>query len=990
MDETIERRAEAAYAEFRRTRGPRWLAEVFDLVAGELLLFARRLVRDAASAEDLVQQTFLRAIEGAATFDPERRLLPWLLAILTNEGRMAQRRKARPTAPAAASAPETPLQAAERREAEAALAAAFGELPPAYRDVVALRYLHDMRPRHIAAVLELPLATVKTRLQRGVRRLAASLPRSAVFGTVLAALAAPGLAATRRQLLAQAAVVSGVSSVGLLWGVLAMKKLSLAVVAVGVLLGALLGAWLWPVGADSEAGPATSVAAVVRTTAVPIEAPEPDPVGATRILATTNADAVATPEVEAVSIDLRVHAVWKSTREPAGNVPLALQSAHTVLAERWTDAAGVAHFLTSAHPRHWEPPGARMASVTSVLVSGRLHQVDLGRSPQPIVVELEDESRVRGSVVDERGSPVAEADVWIGGRIGAAEVGARTDARGEFELRGKVQGGVVVWATNSAAASAPKAIEDVNGAGRITLRLEHHGCTLEVRVVSDRGPLAGAMAQVLSVARQSGGARATEMRHPTDDLGVVRFSGLAAGDYEVEIAHAMYPPCKRRWSLEDRVGPHTETVRLGASATLNGRVHRRGKPLSGLRVEVDDVASLSWRTTQTDGDGRFHLRDLAIGRVRVSLSRGTLNGGRMVDLAGGEQSMDFELSGGGEVEGRLWLPDGGAAVGWQVSARSVDGISGASHSRTDASGTFRCENVSSQEHRLEVRGPRGGAHVFHGVFADGPLVEFRLPRSAVWQPAALRVRFQDAPAGCSLFPIPGSDRASDSPSGSGLDADGDCSLELAPGRWRLRLDAEEGNPLWFGEVELADGETRDLGLVKLPASGSLVVRLLPLAGLDAAAAHVLLRSTATTDGPEDGPRLRRGTGGTWQAERVPAGQWWLVVRGDGVAPEVRAITVAPDEESHHDVVLSRANPTQFRFAPADPTVEEIGWRSATVRRAADGVIVQYQEYVGPPDFQADLGPGDYLIDLKATSGWHGTARFQVPASGPVLVPLVRD
>ncbi|MCC7062200.1 MAG: sigma-70 family RNA polymerase sigma factor, partial [Planctomycetes bacterium] len=129
MDERTERRAEAAYAEYRRTRGPRAMAEVFDLTAGELLLLARRLARDAATAEDLVQQTFVRAIERAEQFDPARRLLPWLTTILANEARMLRRRGEPDPARIRQREVAEPPEEAARHEMARAMDAAFAELP---------------------------------------------------------------------------------------------------------------------------------------------------------------------------------------------------------------------------------------------------------------------------------------------------------------------------------------------------------------------------------------------------------------------------------------------------------------------------------------------------------------------------------------------------------------------------------------------------------------------------------------------------------------------------------------------------------------------------------------------------------------------------------------------------------------------------------------------------------------------------------------------
>ncbi|HEX6885264.1 MAG TPA: hypothetical protein VF530_17960, partial [Planctomycetota bacterium] len=57
--------ADRRFAEFRRTGAPAALAEVYDLVAPELLRLALHLARDPAAAEDALQATFVVAIEEA-------------------------------------------------------------------------------------------------------------------------------------------------------------------------------------------------------------------------------------------------------------------------------------------------------------------------------------------------------------------------------------------------------------------------------------------------------------------------------------------------------------------------------------------------------------------------------------------------------------------------------------------------------------------------------------------------------------------------------------------------------------------------------------------------------------------------------------------------------------------------------------------------------------------------------------------------------------
>jgi len=63
------------------------LGEVFDRTAPRLLRLAMHLVHSAADAEDLVQATYVQAMRLAATFDAERPLLPWLLALLAGPAR---------------------------------------------------------------------------------------------------------------------------------------------------------------------------------------------------------------------------------------------------------------------------------------------------------------------------------------------------------------------------------------------------------------------------------------------------------------------------------------------------------------------------------------------------------------------------------------------------------------------------------------------------------------------------------------------------------------------------------------------------------------------------------------------------------------------------------------------------------------------------------------------------------------------------------------
>ena len=72
------------------------LGDLFERHHGPLFGFLARLTRDPDGAEDLVQTTYLAAIENARAWNEQRPFLPWLSGILANRARRANRRKSPP------------------------------------------------------------------------------------------------------------------------------------------------------------------------------------------------------------------------------------------------------------------------------------------------------------------------------------------------------------------------------------------------------------------------------------------------------------------------------------------------------------------------------------------------------------------------------------------------------------------------------------------------------------------------------------------------------------------------------------------------------------------------------------------------------------------------------------------------------------------------------------------------------------------------------
>jgi RNA polymerase sigma-70 factor (ECF subfamily) len=134
---------------------------------------ALRMLDSAAEAEEVAQETFLRAHASLADFRGESKLSTWLYAIVSrlclNRLAAADRRVARPGDEAllrVADGGAGPEASAERGELEAALHRAIADLPEDRRVVVVLRDLEGLAYEEIARVLGIELGTVRSRLHR--------------------------------------------------------------------------------------------------------------------------------------------------------------------------------------------------------------------------------------------------------------------------------------------------------------------------------------------------------------------------------------------------------------------------------------------------------------------------------------------------------------------------------------------------------------------------------------------------------------------------------------------------------------------------------------------------------------------------------------------------------------------------------------------------------------------------------------------------------
>jgi len=165
---------------------PTAFAELVHRYQRELFTFLNRFLGDAASADDVFQETFIQVHQSGDSFDATKRFRPWLFTIAANKARDQLRSRARRrTSPLQATmdptndegrqfvdliesmeiGPEVRLEQAETAER---VQAAIKLLPENLREILLLAYFHQFPYRQIAEMLNLPLGTVKSRLHAAV------------------------------------------------------------------------------------------------------------------------------------------------------------------------------------------------------------------------------------------------------------------------------------------------------------------------------------------------------------------------------------------------------------------------------------------------------------------------------------------------------------------------------------------------------------------------------------------------------------------------------------------------------------------------------------------------------------------------------------------------------------------------------------------------------------------------------------------------------
>jgi len=142
------------------------------------------LTRNASDADDLAQETFVRAYQAIGRFRAGEPVYPWLARIATNLAfSLFRRRKRRPETPLEPlleagqqwGVEDDPADRVATGERDRMLQEAFAELKPEHQAILALRVVEEQSYEAIAATLGVPMGTVMSRLSRARAELKARL-----------------------------------------------------------------------------------------------------------------------------------------------------------------------------------------------------------------------------------------------------------------------------------------------------------------------------------------------------------------------------------------------------------------------------------------------------------------------------------------------------------------------------------------------------------------------------------------------------------------------------------------------------------------------------------------------------------------------------------------------------------------------------------------------------------------------------------------------
>lgn len=336
------------------------------------------------------------------------------------------------------------------------------------------------------------------------------------------------------------------------------------------------------------------------------------------------------------------------------------------------------------HPKH-------TPVVRTVTVAGRETKLD---------VQLSAGHRVTGTVVDERGAGVEEAEVRaMGGSSGGQ---ALTNANGVFEMEALAPGRYRFAATKRGLAQGLLEDVEVGSSGPLVITMRTGG-TIYGRVI---GLTAAEVAHTIVRAHGQG----SMLSSPVDPQGNYRIEGVPAGNVRVQASVAAQASGSTRGSTSHELqvvsgSPLQLDIEMRGDAVVRGRVTRNGVPLVDASVTFNGRGEgVNHAGGRTDHEGRYVISGLSDGEY--SVSAGEARGGARHTVTytvrgSGTLDLDFKA---GKVRGRaVDAATGDGLAGINVRFQSSN-HHGSFVLTTDGNGVFSTPNLTPGNYKLSAWG----------------------------------------------------------------------------------------------------------------------------------------------------------------------------------------------------------------------------------------------------------------------------------------------
>jgi RNA polymerase sigma-70 factor (ECF subfamily) len=895
-----QRQIDRLFATFCRTGDPQALGAVFDETAGELLHLAGWLCGNRADAEDLLQHTFVQAVELRSQFEVGRPVVPWLVGLLGNLAKHLQRERAQRQVPARAGSPELdPATVAADAEFARTVKERVAGIEARYREVLELHLQAGLNSKEIAAKLGRPAGTVRTQMVRALAMLRKRLPAGFVAGIVPGVPRAAELARVKAGVMAKAAVhapagatAAGVITIaGMSGGMLTMKKLLVAIPA--LLLFSASATLLSP--SAIPASPSAGVPEAARGDLAPAQPTDIAAAPSTSLSPTRTRVAPAdADEVDPGFASLRVRVHWQDDGSPAAAVGVRAFVSHwdNRQSDAVTDAQGNCT-LRHLRPGSWRVESSHADAVTAV---------DLAADAQgSLELVAKRTATIRGTVVDIAGIPVDDAQIWMSGLgdeyLFTFEV-ARSDRNGRFsvvvadkQMIGARKGGQVH--------SLARHVEAKSGDADITLSLRGADGVVHGKVFDDAGvPLRWVRVRVgeeilLRVSSPFEPPQ-SEIAEPaiTAADGSFTVTGVANGWAAVSAFADGYAPYLEGAEVIAGATKVVE-IHLHPAATAFGVVHgAHGELLAGVVVMADGPRELMTRrpSVRTNPDGSFLLANLPHGDLTLTVYTLQEQGERLHATmqcrlgAGDHFEWNPTLLPGHSIRGVVLDADGTPMAGVGVGCYAPPWCNPQRYEHTDARGSFALTDTGDVPVTVEVGEiSQEPLRQVLGVAPDASDLEIRISHADL-PSATLTGRFVDGAgnpieADVHICNQGGIVRIKDVKT----DANGTFVLgPLRPGVRELHVRTRSLGCVPLDAADLGADEHRDLGTIRVPAPGRVTFHVVNSKGEPVASGSIYVGARVLR---REQPHYGFATieNGRAIVEAMPPGKWRVITNCSGPA-----------------------------------------------------------------------------------------------------------